>query len=125
MQRAGVDLRAHDRENWAMNEERSKATPSAPAAVSGDSPFHRGELAIQERLGIVEKMDKYGRAGIRDFLLDQHREFFSKLPFFVVGSVDARGRPWASQLAGEPGFLHSPDSKRLHVAAIPSDGDPL
>ncbi len=108
-----------------MAKELPKTTPSASAAVSGDSPFHRGELAIQERLGIVEKMDKYGRAAIRDFLLDQHREFFPKLPFFVVGSVDARGRPWASQLDGEPGFLHSSDPKRLHIAAIPSDGDPL
>jgi len=56
---------------------------------------------------------------------DQHRKFFAQLPYVLVGSVDGRGRPWASVLAGEPGFLRSPDPRRLDVAARPIEGDPL
>ena len=33
-----------------------------------------------------------------------------QLPLLVVGSLDARSRPWASMLVGEPGFVHSPDA---------------
>ena len=36
-----------------------------------------------------------------------------------------RGGPWASILAGPPGFLTSPDARRLRVAAQPLPGDPL
>jgi len=56
---------------------------------------------------------------------DQHRQFFAQLPFFLVGSADRQGRPWASILAGEPGFITSPDPKSLHVLAKPLPGDPL
>ena len=40
----------------------------------------------------------------RDFMPDQHRELFEKLPLLFVGSLDARGRPWASVLAECPGL---------------------
>ena len=67
-----------------------------------ESPFHAGEIAIQRRLGIDEKMDRAGRRGIRTYMPDQHRAFFAELPFILVGSVDATGQPWASILAGRP-----------------------
>ncbi|NJK53806.1 MAG: flavin-nucleotide-binding protein [Acaryochloris sp. RU_4_1] len=98
-------------------------------AISGwtrtESPFHRGELAIQARLGVQEQMDKQGRRGIRDFLPDQHRQFFAQLPYVIAGTVDAIGSPWASILVGNPGFLSSPSDRTLHVAAKPLFGDPL
>ncbi|HLZ66500.1 MAG TPA: hypothetical protein VKQ29_09730 [Aliidongia sp.] len=33
-----------------------------------ESPFHDGELAIQRRLGLADKMDRAGRRGIRPFM---------------------------------------------------------
>jgi predicted pyridoxine 5'-phosphate oxidase superfamily flavin-nucleotide-binding protein len=69
-----------------------------------DSPFHEGEREIQERLGIRDKMETFGRRVIREHLPDQHREFYASLPFVLVGTVDGRGRPWASIVAGPPGF---------------------
>ncbi len=98
---------------------------AAEAADAADSPFHAGELALQERAGVRAKLDAWGRKGIRPFMPDQHRQFFAQLPFFLVGSTDRRGRPWASILAGDPGFITSPDPRSLHLAARPLPGDPL
>ncbi len=91
----------------------------------GSSPFHPGEQAAQARLGLRDKMESIGRRIIRGYLPGQHREFYGLLPFLLVGSVDDGGRPWASLLAGPPGFLTTPDDRSLDVAALPLPGDPL
>ena len=88
------------------------------------SPFHAGERALQERAGVEGRMAQSGRRAIRDFMPDQHRELFAKLPMIVVGSLDARQRPWASLLFGRPGFMGSPDPQTLTIAARPIAGDP-
>jgi hypothetical protein len=90
-----------------------------------ESPFHAGELAIQARLGVQEQIDKQGRQIIRQFLPDQHRQFFARLSYVLVGTVDAAGNPWVSILVGSPGFLSTPDDRTLQVAAKPLVGDPL
>lgn len=90
-----------------------------------ESPFHAGELAIQARFGAQERMDRQGRRIIRDYLPEQHQQFFAQLPYVIVGAVDIAGNPWASVLIGNPGFLSSPDSHILQVSAQPVFGDPL
>ena len=90
-----------------------------------DSPFHPGERAVQERAGVREKVEPYGRRGIRDHMPEQHREFFGKLPFLIVGAADGGHRLWAGMLTGEPGFMQSPSPTRLRVRAAPGAGDPL
>ncbi|MBO9536247.1 pyridoxamine 5'-phosphate oxidase family protein [Herbaspirillum sp.] len=88
--------------------------------------FHRGELLAQQRAGMQEKMATVGPRVIRDFMPDQHREFFEQLPFMVVGSTDAEGRPWASVISGAPGFVRSPDERTLQVRGPHiAQGDPL
>ena len=62
---------------------------------------------------------------IRDFMPDQHRELFGKLPFVIVGSLDAQRRPWASILVGRLGFMSSPDPHTLRINAPAGYGDPL
>ncbi|NEQ53771.1 MAG: flavin-nucleotide-binding protein [Leptolyngbya sp. SIO3F4] len=89
------------------------------------SPFHEGELAIQARMGAQERMDKLGRRMIREFMPEQHRQFFAQLPYVIVGTVDAAKRPWASILVGQPGFLSSSDERTLHISAHHLMGDPL
>lgn len=96
-----------------------------PGWTRPESPFHQGELAIQARMGAQERMDKLGRRMIRDFMPDQHRQFFAQLPYVIVGTVDESKRPWASILVGQPGFLSTPDERTLTVAAQPLFGDPL
>ncbi|WP_218081787.1 pyridoxamine 5'-phosphate oxidase family protein [Anthocerotibacter panamensis] len=89
-----------------------------------ESPFHAGEIAIQERLGVRDQIDKQARRIVRDYLPEQHRLFFAQLPFLLVGTV-VQGHPWASILVDKPGFLSTPDERTLHVASRPLLGDPL
>ena len=89
-----------------------------------NGPWHAGEIAIQATLGAVERMDEIGRKVIRDYMPDQHRDFFAQLPFAVFGSVDAEGRPWATLRAGEEGFMHAPHPQRLQLTLPAQDDDP-
>ncbi|OEZ27749.1 pyridoxamine 5'-phosphate oxidase family protein [Variovorax boronicumulans] len=89
------------------------------------APFHAGERALQSLVGAREQMEAVGPRVIRDYMPDQHREFFALLPFLVVGSLDADLQPWASMLAAPAGFAHSPDATHLRIDALPGAGDPL
>jgi predicted pyridoxine 5'-phosphate oxidase superfamily flavin-nucleotide-binding protein len=94
-------------------------------SVRDSSPFHDGELAVQERCGVREAIDRVGRAVIRDFMLPDHRELFERLPLLFVGSLDADRRPWASVLVGPEGFVRARDERTLRIDAAPAPGDPL
>jgi predicted pyridoxine 5'-phosphate oxidase superfamily flavin-nucleotide-binding protein len=89
------------------------------------SRFHPDEMAVQERMGVRERMESAGGRVVRDFMPDQHREFFAELPFFFVGALDGSGQPWATVLVGEPGFMSTPDDRTLDIAAGLLPGDPL
>lgn len=93
--------------------------------IREDNPFHAGELAVQQRLGVAERMRGIGQRVVRTYMPEQHRQFYAQLPFIMVGSVDEQQRPWASVLVGEPGFIRSPDERTLTFAARPVPGDPL
>jgi predicted pyridoxine 5'-phosphate oxidase superfamily flavin-nucleotide-binding protein len=88
------------------------------------SPYHAGEMEIQRRVGWRDRAEKTGRRVIRDFMTDQHRQFFAMLPYVFIGSLDAKRRPWASVLAAAPGFVSSSDPRRLEVRARPHPTDP-
>lgn len=89
------------------------------------SPFHAGEVELQQRAGVHERMEQLGRVFIRDHMPDQHRDFFAQLPTLLLGALDMQGQPWATVLHGTPGFVHSPDPRTLVVGALPAAGDPL
>jgi hypothetical protein len=89
------------------------------------SPFHAGEIAMQQSAGMDERMRELGPRVMRDSMPDQHREFFEQLPTLLIASVDVQQRPWASMLAGLPGFIETPDAQHLRIAAWPRDDDPL
>ncbi|AYZ63744.1 pyridoxamine 5'-phosphate oxidase [Burkholderia multivorans] len=89
------------------------------------SPFHAGELAVQQRAGVADAASAVGLRGIRRFMPDQHRAFFAQLPFFVLGGVDPEGQPWATLRVGAPGFATSPDAHTLRIAGDALPGDPL
>jgi predicted pyridoxine 5'-phosphate oxidase superfamily flavin-nucleotide-binding protein len=93
--------------------------------MNDDGPFHAGELAMQTRTGVRERLQASGGRFIRDHMPDQHRELFTKLPTLFVGGLDGQRRPWASMLFGPPGFVQSPDARHLVVGALPLHGDPL
>lgn len=90
-----------------------------------NSPFHRGEKAIQSRLGIEEKIDKVGREIIADHISSEDQEHFSRIQLLIVSTADTTGRPWASVLAGHLGFVDAVNKQTLRVGARPTYGDPL
>lgn len=89
------------------------------------SPYHPGEQELHARLGRKDQQERVARRIHRPYLPPQHREFYEQLPFLVVGSVDREGRPWASMLFGQPGFVATPTERRLSIRATPLQGDPL
>ena len=96
-----------------------------PGWLRTESPFHAGELAIQAKMGVKERADRLGRRMIREYLTEQHQEFFSQLAYIIVGTVDELGSPWASILTGKPGFIAIASDRLLKMTAQPLLGDPF
>ena len=88
------------------------------------SPFHHGEQKVQERLG-VRDIEAWARKVVRDHLPEQHRDFYTSLPFLVVSARDGKGRPWVTFLDGPDGFVRSPDRQHLVIESKPVKGDAL
>lgn len=86
--------------------------------------WHEGEKAIQEKLGVADRMQGVGQRVIRDFMPQQHRDFYAQVPFIVAGSVDGRGNAWAALLAGGAGFITSPSATRLDIQVPLDPQDP-
>lgn len=87
--------------------------------------FHEGEIALQRREDMHDKLAAIGPRLIRNFMPEQHMKFFGQLPFILVGAVDVTGQPWTSILASSPGFIESPDQNTLVIHARFSQADPL
>ena len=90
------------------------------------SPFHEGELAVQERAGSLTQGQNSGRM-VADAIIPGAIKFVSKQPMFVAGSVDNEQRLWASIVVGESGFLSAePQSLDVDLSrAVRNEGDPL
>jgi len=88
------------------------------------APFHSGELEAQRRAGAGDVASWAGSL-IRNHMPEQHREFFSALPFLVVAGGDSARRPWVTILEGPEGFIRAPARRRLTVLATPHPQDPL
>jgi len=70
---------------------------------------------------VRERVEAGGRQLIRDFLPEEHREFYASLPFLIVGTIDAAGQPIPMLVAGEPGFASSPHPKALRITIDQAD----
>ena len=84
------------------------------------SRFNPDELAAQRLGGGGPR----GGGAIRDFMSEQHREFFAQLRYVFVGAIDVGGWPLATLLTGQPGFVHSPDPVTLQIAGASQAGEP-
>ena len=69
-----------------------------------ESPYHQGELLVQQQAGEVEQGRRNGRA-ISNTIIRGALNFIKEQPFAVLGSVDAQNNVWASLLVGERGFM--------------------
>ena len=92
-----------------------------------DTPWHSGETQIHKALELTDKMEKLGKRMIRDYMPDQHREFYAELEFVILIALDPTGRVWPFVWAGKTGFISSPDSKHLIIkkGSLPGQPDDL
>lgn len=88
------------------------------------NPFHAGEIEAQKRAGVGDVASRVG-GFIRNYMPEQHREFYTSLPFLVVSAADDHGRPWITILEGDDGFISSPDPAALVANTMLDPKDPL
>ena len=81
----------------------------------GASPFHKGEVEFQRKVGVADQLEQFARRVIRPYMPDQHREFFANLPLVYLGYADKDGWPVATVSHGGRGFVSSPDPKTLII----------
>jgi ferredoxin-NADP reductase/predicted pyridoxine 5'-phosphate oxidase superfamily flavin-nucleotide-binding protein len=93
-------------------------------AVDRPSPWHAGELALQRKLGVADRMDGLGRRVVRDHLIEQHWAFYPLLPFVVLGAVEPNGDVWATLRGGREGFMQTSNAQRLEVRVPRDPTDP-
>ena len=98
--------------------------PDEPAQPLAERHFHPGEQALQQQMGSRERLARMGDQRIQPSLDQARQEFFAALPWLLLGGVDGAGQPWASVLAGAPGFIQT-DAQHLDIHARLADDDPL
>jgi uncharacterized protein len=98
--------------------------PAPHVEILPGTPWHTGERLLQASIGADERLAEVGSRVVRDYMPDQHRDFFGMLPSIVIGTVAPDGRPWATVRGGRPGFMHSPDPRQLDVALVRDADDP-
>jgi hypothetical protein len=95
--------------------------------MSGRSEvFHEGERLVQERTGEASVAARVG-AGIADVVIPDARPFLAAQRLIAIATVDVAGTPWASVLAGEPGFATADDGRSVtldvsRAVVDPADG---
>lgn len=95
------------------------------SAAAKNSPWHEGEKNLQAKFGSSEQMEALGPKIIRPYMPEQHREFFTQLPFIAAGGIDAEGDAWATIIPGKPGFISSPSKAQLDLATALDPKDPI
>jgi predicted pyridoxine 5'-phosphate oxidase superfamily flavin-nucleotide-binding protein len=88
------------------------------------SPFHDGERAVQDRVGVRAKADQLSGI-IGEAMPPAVRLFLSRQRLVVVASIDADGNVWASLWSGRPGFVRALDARTVQVSAYLPHGDPI
>jgi predicted pyridoxine 5'-phosphate oxidase superfamily flavin-nucleotide-binding protein len=87
-------------------------------------PFHRGELSVQERAGVRDRASRVG-GSIHAEIPPAASTFLEERSWVVLATGDGSDRPWASLLAGEPGFARMAGPREVLLGARPAAGDPL
>ncbi len=86
--------------------------------------FHRGEVAVQRRMGQADIAERVGRM-IRPDIPAVAAGFLAEQRMMVLAAADAAGRLWASELVGRPGFVRAVDDRTITVESRPAAADPL
>lgn len=82
-----------------------------------------GERTVRARYGLDDRMERLAARMVAPAVSEDQQAFFATLPFVVVGAV-ADGTPWATVLAGLPGFVEAGET-RVRVRAVGAQRDPV
>ncbi|TDZ90154.1 pyridoxamine 5'-phosphate oxidase family protein [Mycobacteroides salmoniphilum] len=86
--------------------------------------YHPGELAVQYQMGQSDSAIRVGRI-ISAQIPEVAAAFLAAQPLVFVSARDDRGRMWASQIVGPPGFAHATDARTIVIDGVPVPDDPL
>jgi uncharacterized protein len=87
--------------------------------------FHEGELAVQERAGVLHDAARVGRM-VRNQISPGPREFLAGRRFAVLAASVPDGSIWTSIVAGQLPFLTTDAAGHfLRIAGVPRSSDPL
>lgn len=78
------------------------------------TPYHEGELAVQQQVNETE-MARMNAAAIDKTILAGVLRFIEQQPMLIIATIDAEGRVWVSVLFGNPGFLRALDDHTLEI----------
>lgn len=87
--------------------------------------YHDQECALQTRYGMRDRLEAASQRLMWREITPVQQEFFSRQSALVLGAMDSRGRPWATVIAGAPGFIGTLDGHTLNIRALPVAGDPV
>lgn len=87
--------------------------------------YHDQECALQARYGLRDRIEAVSERLMWREITPGQQEFFSRQSALVLGTMDSHGRPWATAVAGVPGFITTSDDQKLEIRAIPAAGDPV
>ena len=77
-----------------------------------ESPYHAGELQVQERVGVLSEGAKNAQV-IQDSIVKGALRYISQQPMAVLGSLDHEQNVWASVFVGKPGFMKADDERTV------------
>ena len=92
-----------------------------------EAPYHEGELAVQERVGVLAEGAQNSRV-IQDTIIKGALRFINQLPMAVFGSLDQDQNLWASVFIGKPGFMQAEDDRTVTfdlATMLPNPHDPF
>ena len=92
--------------------------------LMSDSVWHEGELEVQRRAGVAYEAGEL-QGMIRPGMAPPVAIFLAQRQFAVLGSIDAKGRPWASVVVGEPNFIRALDPFTVEISGGWAESDPL
>jgi predicted pyridoxine 5'-phosphate oxidase superfamily flavin-nucleotide-binding protein len=82
--------------------------------------FHRGEVAVQEKMGVREMAERIGN-GIHSQIPATAQRWLRDQRLAAATTVAPHGSVWVSLLTGEAGFLEPVDENTLHLNLAPVD----
>jgi predicted pyridoxine 5'-phosphate oxidase superfamily flavin-nucleotide-binding protein len=89
------------------------------------SIYHDQECALQAHYGMRDRIEAMSQRLMWREITPAQQAFFSRQSALVLGTMDLRGRPWATVVAGDPGFIATCDGHTLNIGAVPAAGDPV